>query len=141
MSLIYWDTMLFVYWLEENSQYVERVRAILSGMEKRGDRLCTSSFTLGEVLVGPYKQGDLDLARRIRDVMKEPAVRILPFTEETADRYASIRALHSVSPADAIQLAAAGQARVDLFLTNDRPLVGKVIPGIQFIAGLDVNLF
>jgi predicted nucleic acid-binding protein len=55
--------------------------------------------------------------------------------------YASIRATHTVSPADAIHLAAAAQAKVDLFLTNDRKLVGKVIPGVQFVAGLDVNLF
>jgi hypothetical protein len=46
-----------------------------------------------------------------------------------------------VSPADSIHLACAAQARIDLFLTNDAALVGKVIPGIQFIAGMDSNVF
>jgi hypothetical protein len=32
------------------------------------------------------------------------------------------------------------QVRSDLFLTNDNDLIGKVIPGIQFIAGLDSNI-
>jgi hypothetical protein len=45
-----------------------------------------------------------------------------------------------VSPPDAIHLASAAHASVDLFLTNDRRLQGLVIPGIDFIAGMDVNL-
>jgi len=133
--------MLFIYWLEENGRYVERIRTILDGMEARGDVLCTSAFTLGEVLTGPYKRNELELARRIRDAMRDPYVRMLPYTTDIADRYASIRALHPVSPADAIHLASAGHAKVDLFLTNDRQLTGMLIPGIQYIAGLDISLY
>jgi len=43
-------------------------------------------------------------------------------------------------PADAIHLASAAQAGTDLFLTNDKNLIGKVVPGIQFIASLDTQL-
>jgi len=32
------------------------------------------------------------------------------------------------------------QAGTDLFLTNDKRLVGKIVPGIQFIAALDTPL-
>jgi predicted nucleic acid-binding protein len=46
-----------------------------------------------------------------------------------------------VAPADAIHLAAAAHSGVNLFLTNDEKLQRLVIPGIDFIAGLDVNLF
>ena len=48
---------------------------------------------------------------------------------------------HRVTPADAIHLASAAAAGVDLFLTNDRALQPLLIPGIHFIAGLGVNLF
>ena len=44
MSLIYWDTMLFVYWFEEHPAYVERIQQILARMEQRKDTLCTSSL-------------------------------------------------------------------------------------------------
>jgi hypothetical protein len=44
------------------------------------------------------------------------------------------------SPADAIHLASAAQAGTDLFLTNDKSLVGKIVPGIQFIAMLDTQI-
>ncbi len=41
---------------------------------------------------------------------------------------------------DAIHLACAAEARVDLLLTHDRRLATKIIPGIQFIATLDTNV-
>jgi len=141
MSRIYWDTMLFVYWLEDHPRYAKRVRHILSKMKERQDQLCTSSFTVGEILVGPYKMGASETTRQIREVFRAPFVEVIPYTIETADLYAGIRAQHGVSPADSIHLACAAQARIDLFLINDAALVGKVIPGIQFIAGLDSNLF
>jgi predicted nucleic acid-binding protein len=133
--------MLFVYWLEDHPVYAKRVRHILSKMEERQDRLCTSAFTAGEVLVGPYKVNAPVIAKKIRDVFESPFVEVLPFTLATADLYARIRANQGVSPADAIHLACASQAGTDLFLTNDSALTNKIIPGIQFIAGLDTNLF
>lgn len=141
MSRVYWDTMLFVYWLEDHPVYAKRVQHILSKMEERQDRLCTSAFTAGEVLVGPYKMGVPAMAKQIREVFESPFVEVLPFTLPTANLYAQIRAQHGVSPADAIHLACAAQAGTDLFLTNDAALSSKVIPGIQFIAGLNTNLF
>jgi len=68
-------------------------------------------------------------------------VDLIPFSAETAERYGQIRGNSRVTPADAIHLASAAHAGVDLFLTNDRDLRNLVIPGIHFIAGLDVNLF
>jgi uncharacterized protein len=65
---------------------------------------------------------------------------VIPFTSETADLYGQIRGSLRISSADAIHLACAASAGTDLFLTKDRSLVGKVIPGIQFIAGLDSNI-
>ena len=140
MSVVYWDTMLFVYWLDEDVRYQHRIQAIFSAMEARGDRLLTSAFTLGELLVAPQKQGDREAVRHIREGIREVA-EILPFTAQTAERFSAIRARHGISPADAIHLACAADAQVDLFLTNDARLIGKVIPGIQFIAGLDVSLY
>jgi predicted nucleic acid-binding protein len=141
MSRIYWDTMLFVYWLENHPVYAKRVQQILAKMEERQDRLCTSTFTAAEVLVGPYKAGDASLATKIRRLFESGFVEVLPFNLAAADRYAQIRARYGVTPADAIHLACAGQAGIDVFLTNDGTLPGKVIPGIQFIVPLDTSLF
>jgi predicted nucleic acid-binding protein len=132
--------MLFVYWLENHPRYATRVKHLLTRIKERRDRLCTSSFAVGEILVGPYKMGDMDTVRKIREVFRSPLIEIIPYTLETADLYADIRVKHGVSPADAIHLACAAQSHIDLFLTNDAALVGKIVPGIQFIAGLDSNV-
>jgi uncharacterized protein len=141
MSSVYWDTMLFVYWLEDHPAYGPRMSQILGRMQARGDALCTSVFTLGEMLVGAYRKRQEDAADHIRTLFRSPAISVLPFTAETADYYGRIRAQLSVSPADAIHLACAAEADTDLFLTNDAYLVGKIVPGIKFIAGLQTELF
>ena len=139
MSLIFWDTMIFVYWIEQHPQWSSRVDAIRRRMWERKDQLWTSTLTIGEVLSGPYAKGDLDLAARYKELLARPLVQTIPFTEETAHHFARIRADRSIASADAIQLACAAQARVDLFLTNDRRLARRTIPGIQFIADLSFD--
>jgi predicted nucleic acid-binding protein len=141
MSRIYWDSMLFIYWLEDHPQHAARIGEIQERMAERGDTLCTSVFSVGEVLTGPYKRGAVETAAQIREAFRSPGIELIAFTPDTADRFARIRGTHRVSPADAVHLASAAEAGVDLFLTNDHRLRPLIIPGIQFIAGLDVNLF
>jgi uncharacterized protein len=141
VSRIYWDTMLFVYWLEDHPDHAARMGQIHKRMQERRDTLCTSAFALGEVLTGFYKRGALEMAVQVQDAFRSPQIELIPFTPETADHYARIRGTHRVSPADAIHLASAAQTGVDLFLTNDHRLQRLTIRGIQFIAGMDVNLF
>lgn len=141
MSLIYWDSMLFLYWLEDNPEYAPRIAELHGQMRRRQDRLCTSVFAVGEILTGFYKQGAIEEALRIRDLMQPPLVEVIPFTIRTAARFAEIRAKHRVTPADAIHLASAADAGVNLFLTNDLQLSKIVVDGIDFIAGIDGNVF
>jgi uncharacterized protein len=140
VSRIYWDTMLFIYWLEDHPEYARRVDAIRSRMEQRHDQLITGAFTFGEVLAGAYRKGTPELADETRRLLRNVVAEVVPFTLDTADRYARIRGSTGITPADAIHLASAAQAGTDLFLTNDKSLVGKIVPGIQFIASLDTQL-
>jgi len=111
-------------------------------MQKRGDMLCTSAFTLGEVLTGPRKLGATALVSRVREFfLQANQVELLTFTGTTADRYSEIRAGTSANSADAIHLAAAADFGVELFLTHDKSLHKLRIPGIYFIAGLDTNIY
>jgi uncharacterized protein len=141
VSRIYWDSMLFVYWLEDNPQFAKRVGAIHLRMKERGDELITSAFTFGEVLAGVYRAGAVRAADDSRRLLQRVVSKVVPFDLETSEQYAQIRGTQGVPPADAIHLACAAQADIDLFLTNDKRLVGKFVPGIQFIATLDTQLF
>ena len=141
MSRIYWDTMLFIYWLENNARFAKRVDEIYSRMRERQDQLLTGAFTFGEVLAGVYRKGSAQHADKVRLQLQRVVTEVVPFTIETADHYARIRGSLSLPPADAIHLASAAYAGTDLFLTNDKRLVGKFVPGIQFVASLEDNVF
>jgi predicted nucleic acid-binding protein len=132
--------MLFVYWLEDKKPYSERISAIRRRMADRRDTLCSSSFTLGELLVAPEKLKDTKLRETILTYFSGPDLEVLSFDSATATRYAKIRAAGAVTPADAIHLACAATAGVDLFLTNDKALHKLVVPGIQFIDGLETTV-
>jgi len=105
-------------------------------MLARGDQLLTSALTLGEVLVKPIQRGDAQSADYYQKLITTMAV-LIPFEENAAAAYARIRGDRSLRPPDAIQLACAASATVDLFITNDMRLHSKQVSGIQFIVSLD----
>jgi uncharacterized protein len=141
VSRIYWDSMLFIYWLEGNPQFGKRVDSIWSRMRERNDQLITGALAFGEVFAGAHKRGaSKERIREVKAALGIAVSEIIPFTNETADRYGEIRGTLKVSSAVAIHLACAASAETDLFLTNDKNLVGRIIPGIQFIAGIDSNI-
>ena len=141
MSRIYWDAMLFIYLLEKNPVHGPQVVRIHQEMQRRKDTLCTSIFAIGEVLTGPRKMKDDAGIRGIKAFFAGREVEILPFDEKAADRYSMICADLRVKQADAIHLALAAAAGVDLFVSNDQKLHKLRIPGITFMADLDGKVF
>ena len=136
MSRIFWDTNLFVYLVEDRGTRARKVVALRRWMIEREDELLTSALTLGEVLVKPMEAGDEDLMRRYEHAIGSGAT-VLPFDDCAARRFAEIRRDRSIRAPDAIQLACAAAANVDLFVTNDDRLSRKHVRGIQFIQSLD----
>jgi len=135
VSRIFWDTNLFIYLIEDFRDLSERVTVLRTRMLERGDELYTSALTLGEILIKPLEAGNDSLARRYESVLLQGA-EIIPFDVEPARLYASIRRDRTIRPPDAIQLACAAHARVDLFITNDERLSMKSIPHIHFVSSL-----
>jgi predicted nucleic acid-binding protein len=135
MSRIFWDTNLFIYLFEEYGTLSERVRAIRQKMLERGDQLLTSTLTLGELLVKPMEKGAPDVCKRYEEALASSAI-LLPFDLKAATHYARLRRDRSIRAPDAIQLACAGSASVDLFITNDERLQSKRVDGIQFLTSL-----
>lgn len=135
MSRIFWDTNLFIYLIQDYGDLSERVVALRKRMLSRNDQLYTSALTLGEVLVKPTEGGNEDLRRQYEAAIVTGAI-VIPFNVEAARLYATVRQDRDIRPPDAIQLASAAHARVDLFITNDDRLSEKTIPGIQFVTSL-----
>ena len=135
MSRIFWDTNLFVYLLEDKGELAERVVSLRERMIERNDELLTSTLTLGEILVKPLEAGDETLARRYEQAIAAAAT-VIPFDPPAAYAFATVLRDRTIRPPDAIQLACASVAGVDMFITNDRRLDRKVVPGVHFIQSL-----
>jgi predicted nucleic acid-binding protein len=135
MSRIFWDTHLFVYLIEDAGARGDQVVRLRKRMLERGDHLFTSAPTLRELLAKPVEAGRDDLRRRYEDALSSGAT-ILAFDRDAAVRCAAMRSDHTMALSDAIQLATAAAAGMDLFITNDDRLGTAVVPGIHFITSL-----
>jgi len=136
MSRVFWDTNLFIYLFEDFGGFSSQVATLRSRMLTRGDELFTSAVTLGEILVKPMQMGDTKAVAYYQKLLTTAAA-VLPLEEKAAVVYARLRGDRSLRPPDAMQLACAASAGVDLFITNEARLHSKQIPGIQFIVPLD----
>jgi predicted nucleic acid-binding protein len=135
MSRVFWDTNLFIYLFENYGTLSQVTVALRERMLARGDQLLTSTFTLGEILVKPLEMNDHALCAKYEHALATSVI-LLPFDLRAARVYASLRCDRALRAPDAIQLACAASAGVDLFVTNDARLQGKAVSGIQFIVPL-----
>ncbi len=136
MSRIFWDTNLFIYLFEDYGELSKSVATLRRSMLERGDQLVTSTLTLSEILVKPLERGEDELARKYEQTITATS-QMLPFDTKAAGIYARLRCDRSIRAPDAIQLACAAAAGVDLFLTNNTHLQAKHVEGIQFIVSLE----
>ncbi len=140
MSRIYWDTMLFIYLLEDHAVYAPRVRQLLERAYKRRDALYTSYLALGEIMAGAEKSQQPQKSLEIHEAIREMGFSFLPFDGGAVAPFSRLRSKEKLKIADSIHLACAASAGIDLFLTGDRQLLRVDIPGIQFIADFDMPI-
>jgi predicted nucleic acid-binding protein len=134
MSRIFWDTMLLIYLLEGNPAYRQRAEELLARARRRGDSLYTSHLALGEIMAGVERFNQPIKAAAVRETLNEMGFRFLPFDAGAVRPFSLLRGREKLRIADAIHLACAASAGIDLFLTRDKQLVKLDVPGIQFIA-------
>ncbi len=137
MRRIYWDTMLFIYLLEKNPAYFKMVQRALERSYEREDQLFTSYLGLGEVMAGAATSPVPRRAEEIRALMDEMGFSYLPFVERSVVPFAYLRSVHRVKPADAMNLACAAAAGIDLFLTEDEKLLKVHVAGVNFISSFE----
>lgn len=135
MSRIFWDTNIFIYLFEGYGEFSKAAASLRTKMLARGDQLLTSTLTLGEVLVKPMEEGDMELCGKYEEAIARTSL-MVPFDAKAAKIYASLRCDRALRAPDAIQLACAAAVGVDLFIINDGHLQGKQVAGIHFIVPL-----
>jgi predicted nucleic acid-binding protein len=117
------DTMAFIYAFEEHAVYLPILKGFFADLEEGKFEAVTSTLTVTECLVLPYRKKDWMLASRYLFLFRNfPHLSILPVTENIADRAAWLRAEYQLKTPDAIQLATAWGWNSKYFITNDERL-------------------
>lgn len=126
------DTAIFIYFIEENPRFLEVVAPVFIAADAGKLELVVSALTLLEVLIVPYRAGNMALAQRYETMLtRSRGVRMVDLTRAHFRLAAQLRAGTNVATADAIQLAVSLSAGCTAFLTNDRRL--PVVPDLKVI--------
>lgn len=117
------DTSVFIYQLEANERYLPLTDCIFTWLERADSKAVTSTITMTELLVRPYRDADEELVDESYALLSTyPNLEWIAPTLEIADRAARFRAVHRLRTPDALQAATAAYAGATAFLTNDEAL-------------------
>lgn len=126
------DTAIFIYFIEEDGRYISTIAPLFEAADAGEIEIVTSALTLLEVLVVPYRAGDVGLAERYEAVLSRGrGIRMVDLSRDHLRRAAQLRASSGVATPDALQLAAALAAQCSTFVTNDRRLPS--IPNLKIL--------
>jgi predicted nucleic acid-binding protein len=117
------DTNVFIYFLEYHPRYGAWCASLFNRIEQGQNLAVTSTITLLELLVQPYRDQKEELAQKIFALTSTyPKLEWVSVTMNVANRAAELRARYRLSTPDAIQLATAIGCNATRFYGNDRGL-------------------
>jgi predicted nucleic acid-binding protein len=127
------DTAPFIYFIEQQPEFLPIVRPVFAAIGEGRLAACTSALTLLEVLVVPYRSGQAPLADQYEQFLAHSrGLRLIELDHPQLRAAAQIRARHqTVRTADAIQIAASLTGGCSVFVTNDRQL--PQLPGLRVV--------
>ena len=107
-SAVYLDTNSIIYSVERIAPYVGLLRPLWQGAAAGVHSLVTSSVSLLEVLVGPFKTGDATLEADYRRLLIGTSdLRSIPISNAVLEEAAHLRASTDLKTPDAIHAATA----------------------------------
>ena len=114
------DTSIFVYQLEANTRYVRLTDPVFSWLEAYDSMAVTSTITMTELLVQPYRNSDEKRADEFYGLLSSyPNLEWIAPNLEIADLAARFRALYRLRTPDALQAATAAYLKATALITND----------------------
>ena len=114
------DTSIFIYELEANDRYVALADRVFAWIEQPGHTAVTSTITMTELLVQPYRESDEARVDQFYGLLTTyPHLDWIAPDLEIADMAARLRALHRLKTPDALQAATAARSRATGFVSND----------------------
>ncbi len=126
------DTAVFIYFIEKHEEFHPIVRPLFAAIDGGTLEAVTSALTLLEVLVMPYRVGDLALAGSYENALTRSRIRLVEIGPPQLRAAAQLRAVHrAIRTPDALQISAALSSGCSTFVTNDRNL--PTPPGLRVL--------
>jgi predicted nucleic acid-binding protein len=120
------DSSIFIYQLEASPRYGPLSDAVFAWVERPGRTAVTSTITMTELLVQPYRNYDEDKADEFFALLSTfPHLDWVAPDLEIADLAARLRGLNRLRTPDALQAATAIKAGATAVITND-PIFERV---------------
>ena len=114
------DTSVFIYFVERHPRYHGLCSPVFQSIEDGSIKATTSTLTLLEILVQPYRRKLDDLVLKFFALLTTyPNLRWIDLNVDIADTAARLRADHRIKTPDAIQAATAICSGANGFLCND----------------------
>ena len=114
------DSNIFIYLLNAAPRYVDLAHDVFAWIERPKHSAVTSTVTLAELLVLPYRMGDPQQLAQIYGLLTMyPNLEWVAPTLEVADTAARIRAAKGLRTPDALQAATALHSKATALVTND----------------------
>lgn len=126
------DTAPLIYFIEAHPKYFPEILPFFQALDRGEFRAVTSTLTLLEVLVHPFRQKNTELGEQYRMILLNASnVSLIAVSATVAERAALLRSQFNLATPDAIQLAAALEAGASALLTNDFRF--PTLPSLQII--------
>ena len=117
------DTSVLIYLLEENPQHRKAAKACMLKVQSGAYEAVFSAIGLIEILTGPKKSGQYELAARYRELITRfPHLTVQDLNENIVELSSDLRARYGITTPDAIHIATAIDFEAKKFITNDRGL-------------------
>jgi predicted nucleic acid-binding protein len=120
---IFLDTAVFIYFLEANPLYGDKVEKFLEDCIKNNSELFTSAVTIMEFSVKPFELGKTGIITKFTEFLSDLQISLNSIDEEIALEAAKLRGKYkSLKSIDSLQVASAIKAGCNKFISNDLKL-------------------
>lgn len=137
----YWDACAFLGYFREEKDIVGGCADVLEAADRGQVQLVTSSLTIAEVL---HIKGEKALEKQRRETVElffmKPLVAVRAVTRRDAELAQALYWDHRIKPKDAIHVATALRAGIEVFETKDQGLLKKSILRFEGYASLTLQL-
>ena len=118
---VYFDTNPIIYFIEQNTQFIELVTPVFEMIGEDSILAFTSELSLTEVLIKPIRDNRIQIIQTHKELLLDPELfTLISPNQDTFLLAAELGGKSSMRMPDAIHMACAIESKCKYFITNDK---------------------